>query len=281
MTKAAGSSQNSLLRFDRYMSRLLFGNSAGTYRLKYGNYLVRANRGGGITQDGSWENGYKKIGAILDPALVDRIVGRYQQLIDDPNVYIRRGNLVRVFKETGQEYNRIVRGVARHIPEINEIPRNPRVKAEIEAYFGSHFTPASSEAWRNWHLTEELERRGVLSNHWHHDSFRADTVKLYMLLHDTNLQHGPFHFLDADKSRKAVRASKDARIDKDVPDGVAAGDVHLLTGKKGDLLLINTIHCLHRAGNPQSGQQRDILEMRLQSSRGATGGAFDEATSEV
>jgi len=265
MARMRKQATHALIGLDMHLSRIISANTAGLYRLHYGNHIVQKNRAGNecIVRDGSWECGYKKLGNLLDAKLVNTIVEKYNSLIDDPHVFIRRANLTKAFMETGKEYNRILRPVGKYIPEINDIIANQTLKSEIESYFGTPFRALTSEAWRNWHVTPELERRGVLSNHWHHDSFRADTVKLYMLMHDTELRHGPFHFLDAQKSKQAVRASKTFRIDKEVPDGVSPSDVNRLTGKKGDLMLINTIHCLHRAGNPADGESRDILELRL------------------
>jgi len=116
-------------------------------------------------------------------------------------------------------------------------------------------------------MPDEYARRDLLSNHWHQDSFAADTVKVYLALHDITLAHGPFQFLSRADSRLALRAARSPRIDADVPSGVEPQSVHRFTGTKGAMLLVNTIHCLHKAGVPAPGVHRDLVEMRFTATR--------------
>jgi hypothetical protein len=256
-----------VLGLDRAVSRRLFRSNAGVYRYLAGERAVaRAARACGYARDGSFERGYKELGRIYEPALVDRLAAEFARLIETEGCYDRRGNQRRIFRDTGLEFNRILLDPARRIPALGELI-NDALAAHLRAYFGAEFRPIEVQGWRNYHMPPEYAADDLLSNHWHNDSFRSDIVKVYVALQDIDERHGPFHYVARPQTVAALAAAGFQRADADVPPGVRPGDVRRFTGPKGSALLVNTTHCLHRAGIPRPGERRDLLELRFQAAR--------------
>lgn len=53
------------------------------------------------------------------------------------------------------------------------------------------------------------------------------------------------------------------RCNDEIPSFVERDDIYQFTGKAGSALLVNTTHCLHKAGLPKNGLSRDLLELRF------------------
>jgi hypothetical protein len=253
-----------VLGVDRAASRRLFRSNAGVYRYLAGEWAVRrAARACGYPRDGSRELGYKELGLIYDPALIDAVAADFARLIESEGGYDRRGNQRQLYKETGLEFNRILLDPARRIPALGALI-SPALAGHLRAYFGAEFRPVEIQGWRNYHMPAQYAAQDLLSNHWHNDSFRSDIVKVYVALQDIDERHGPFHFVPRPQSMRALAADGFARADADTPPGVSPQEVRRFTGPKGSALLVNTTHCLHRAGIPRPGERRDLLELRFQ-----------------
>jgi hypothetical protein len=102
----------------------------------------------------------------------------------------------------------------------------------------------------------------VFSNYWHADPHTTDHVKLFVYLNDVTEDHGPFHTITTDES---VRVTRSYRRERDgIPNGYVedtVDDVNRFMGPRGSTALCNTQTNLHRAGIPDEGNHRDLLQM--------------------
>jgi hypothetical protein len=97
-----------------------------------------------------------------------------------------------------------------------------------------------------------------LSADWHQDRRPVNWLRIFILLHDTQVQHGPLNYIDQQSSYSLIKRGfrRGHIIDDSLPT-----PIHLLTGSIGDALIINTETCIHRAGVPVTGLARTVMEI--------------------
>lgn len=167
--------------------------------------------------------------------------------------------------EDGEYYSYIINDVNQSVPSVSHLV--PEVlQRTIEGYYGAYFEVAAVNIWRNYHVPDNvLGEMEVFSERWHCDHRQSTMFKLFYLVDDVNERQGPFHFQDKQRSRDIIRDGYKSRLiydlknlDIDDPDSVIG-----LTGNAGDVLLINTTECMHRAGVCAEGEYRDIIELQF------------------
>ena len=245
------------------MSRVTLASDAGMYRYLAGELSVRrARKQSGISSNGGWDHGFVMLGQICPQSTMKTIAKDFDNLMSADGAWIRRGKGNRVFLDHGVEVSRMLTNTAERMPSVLSLVSDA-LRASVNEYFGcpAEFTEVS--AWRNWHVPDELTSLDLLSDHWHQDSHRSDIVKVFVALSDITDDDGPFHFIDRKASRRAIQSGYRYSVADATALEVEPGEVKRLIGPAGTAAIVNTIHCLHRAGLPAKGRQRDIIELRF------------------
>lgn len=257
------SARSNWVIFDRLLSRTFIGSNAGLYRYVAGEAGVRfAQWKAGTKSNGGWERGYVLLGQFYPATLMNDIAADFDRLINTDGAYFRRGNQNRIHKETGTEFTRQLNDAPAQMPLARQLA-SEELKREVGSYFGTNCELVAIYAWRNSHVPKEYAHRDLLSDHWHQDSTTSDIVKVFVTLQDVSPKDGPFHFIPRPQSRRAMLDHRFQRVDAELPPGISFGDVHKLTGPIGTAAIVNTIHCLHKAGIPLKGHSRDMVEIRF------------------
>ena len=142
--------------------------------------------------------------------------------------------------EQSQEYS-LLNSITKHI---------------IKSYsseLGIDFNWIESNIYTNSFTSNETK----LSADWHMDRRPINWYRIFVLLHDTDPSHGPLHYLSRENSKCLIKS------------GFKRGDivdefkhpVRKFVGGISDSVLINAELCLHRAGIPNPGKYRSILEI--------------------
>ncbi|MFC7071960.1 phytanoyl-CoA dioxygenase family protein [Halovenus rubra] len=209
-------------------------------------------------------NGYTKIGNIYDEDVIDEVVSRYNNIIEnkehtksshsndpgDGNVYIRG------IDSPQEEY----------FPEAEQLVTE-KVKNILRNYYRSHIQIRNLRAYRTHHIPPELmESKEVYNNHWHCDGKTSDHIKLFVCLGETTEEDGPLHIMPKKYTREY--AKRNASFDRETdgaPNNVVEehGEPVKFTGVAGDVMLANTQTCLHRAGVPDEGRSRDLVQLYI------------------
>lgn len=264
---------------DKYtLSPALFSHHSGIVGVASGKWKIQQCR---RTSDvdlasGQYED-FKRdhwvdLGQPYDESLIEDIASKYR-------TYIEQEDHTTTLEYDGTVYNRTLRSYGdetydgfdfgEHIPEINELLRGDIAEA-MQTYYGSYFEPDYVQAYRNYHVPDEIVRETeVFSNYWHTDQEPIDFVKLFVTLSDVSEEHGPLHLTSRDDTRKIVNFSFN-RTEDGVSGGVIdekAGNLLRATGPTGSTFLANTNYLLHRAGVPEKGKHRDMLVIRLSPSQ--------------
>ena len=134
--------------------------------------------------------------------------------------------------------------------------------SEITRYLGNGYLYERPIAFRNFNMPDDLLNYDVYSNIWHQDSHDGNRLlKIFLLPHDVKNSDGPFHYLDEASVRKhwpLLRERWDWGKMKEIP---RFEEENILTGFKGDYLVIDTSRCTHRASIPEN--YRDIFQITL------------------
>ena len=149
-------------------------------------------------------------------------------------------------------------------PEVESLV-NEKVRKLVQGYYNSPFTVESLMVYRNYPVPEAvIKDTEVLSDRWHCDGRSPDVLKLFVALHDVEKEHGPLHFIPRDPTRD-ILSDGFVRSKSGVKDGVVRqkADPRLLTGPAGVGVLVNTNLLLHRAGVPDEGKTRDLVQIQF------------------
>lgn len=96
------------------------------------------------------------------------------------------------------------------------------------------------------------------NNYFHYDGNTCNFFKLFINLHDTFENQGPLNFFSKSDSKKFIKESNyTSRLNYNHINEI--NYLNINTGKKGDMLFVNTTNCLHRASVPEADKYRDML----------------------
>lgn len=131
-------------------------------------------------------------------------------------------------------------------------------KGIVENYFECDANLNQANIWRNFHIPASISDGDIeiFSNAFHQDLvFDQYNVQLFILLHDTDEEHGPFEYVNGDSTSEDMNFYRKRNRTK------AQNESIKLTGKRGDFMLFTTGFTLHRAGIPHKGFHRDIFSI--------------------
>lgn len=206
-------------------------------------------------------NGAFMVSGWLDPEVVARIGKRVLEL-------------ARTEGNHHSEYMTVLEGqhLAKNAPEIFEV-YNPKVRAFVEAYFGGPFLVNSTSFRLTRHVPDEVVKKGeVYSDHWHTDSGPTSVLAMFVLLKDLAPDGGPTAALEIPATKAVVRGGYTSRKDSgEILRQIEESPSKLeMVGPAGTLLFVNVARCLHRAGIPAPGHEREWLQFRLYPDSGPT-----------
>jgi hypothetical protein len=263
--------------------RLVFGNCAGI-----GNNIVAQRElrrfqqsATGAVRDESLvpeamqlaTDGFLFFNPGYDENLLRDIQRRYREVIEDPNCSIG--------PRDGRRTYRTLKEPMRHIPRLRELI-NERVERMLHAHYGCYFRIGHVRSWRNYHVPGIAQTEEVFSNSWHTDQCPVTSLRLFVYLSDqVTRDSGAFRFHSYPDSREVVR--NPGYLNRSLIVGRARklvedpSRVRYFEGKLGDACFCNVQLCLHRAGVPGPGADRDLAQFFiLPSDRPLSAGWADE-----
>jgi hypothetical protein len=150
-----------------------------------------------------------------------------------------------------------------NMPEVEDV-LNDDIIQTLEAYYGTNIQPTRVRMWRNYHVPSDIDSE-VFSDYWHVDENETDTVKLFVYLTDVTEDHGPFHVISLEDSKRIQKQSSQLKGEhRHVPNTIVeseAEEVFKFTGPRGSTAISRTTTNLHRAGHPNENERRDILQI--------------------
>lgn len=246
----------------RVLGQLFFGNNAGVINNLQGKTMIRKNALLSSEIEANWDKGelLRKRGHLrlgtpyYDEDVMTPIQNKYSQLIED--AHIRS-------EYKGDVYSRAIIKAYNKIPELENLITE-EISQIIQGYYGSHFHVKNLMCWRNYHVPSSvLEEVEIFSNRWHADFRPTSWLKLFINLSDVSGEDGPFHLQPRGRTADLVRGRFKDRDDYGYPNEVIEDPDNIVraTGPIGSAVFANTAQCLHRAGIPEPGHHRDIIQL--------------------
>jgi hypothetical protein len=116
--------------------------------------------------------------------------------------------------------------------------------------------------WRNYSTSNPT----LFSGDWHFDRRPTNLLRLFVLLEDVSHNQGPFRYYPKKDSKRITRKGF-LREDKKWQTTLNAEDkkrkIGEFIGLKGDGVIVDTQHLLHRAGVPEQGNTRDMMQILI------------------
>ena len=133
---------------------------------------------------------------------------------------------------------------------------------DIENYLGKGFCYEQPIIFRNFNFPQEFAGYDIYSNVWHQDSFDGNKLlKIFVLMDKVTDTDGPFYYMDLDAVKLHWKNLRERWSFKSFVNVEQIPEQTILTGVKGDYLIIDTSRCMHRASIPS--KHRDMLQITL------------------
>lgn len=239
---------------DHFMSKKMYGNASGFLS----NFVGRKK----LTKDNLKpskfrDNGYDALGIPYENDLIEKIVSKYNKLITDDKYALKRFN-------NDEVYRIELKNASKVIPELGGLI-NKKITTLLEDYYGSHFAVKVVSCWRNYNIKEDYikgTKKEFFSSRWHCDRLSVEKAKLFVNLTDVTEKDGPLHLQPRPRTKELIKMGFGSREDYKLSQDILEDPKHVIkaVGPKGSAIFANTSFCFHRAGIPEPGHYRDIVE---------------------
>ncbi|MFL2601046.1 MAG: hypothetical protein ACJ0PU_02810 [Flavobacteriaceae bacterium] len=137
---------------------------------------------------------------------------------------------------------------------------------QIEMALGSEGVLRSCSVYRNIHVPKKERKKEIFSEAWHRDTIGVTNVQMFILLHNTVLDHGPFRYVNSEDMRKVIKTYPELENPKNrsVSKEINENYVNYFLGSRGDFLLVNTFTNFHSATIPKIGFKRDMVSIAFE-----------------
>lgn len=252
--------------FDKIAGRLLFKNTAGLKNNLEGKKLESKIKKRSIDPQhidpsviNLTENGYANLGKPFNDSTIKQIVERYNKMIDDDKFsYVRS-------QYDGQVYSRAINRAHRHFPEFKNLMTEDLIKM-IEQYYRGNFQIIDVTMWRIYPVPQEVSsKKEIYGSYWHCDGDNTIITTMFVNMTDTTEKDGPLHLIPIKRTKELIKMGYKSRHDYNLSQEVIEDKKYLIkhTGSPGSTAWVSTHYCLHRAGIPEEGHYRDMLQLRF------------------
>lgn len=247
------------MKIDRRLGRAIYQNAANFRANMGGNIaLKKAQNGRGpqlSTESSPDVTEIKQLGVPYDEETINKVKQQYDEVIEDEahSWAIKHNGDVYSYRLDSPDFD-----FAEHMPAFADLLNEEVVNAVQESY-GTYFKPVRVTAYRNFHVPKEVRESDVYSDRYHTDAHTIDHLKLFVYLDETNEADGPFHVIPTEESSDLVQ--QEFFKHKGDIDAVEAHTPPIkFTGPAGSAALVNVSLQEHRAGIPEPGHTRDIIQ---------------------
>ena len=242
---------------DRWLCHKLLGHGAGIKHVTKGRlekmYAKKVTRPRSEEARALGKHGFIGLGKIYSDKLVQNIRDEIEAAFQDEEKHGKPNDWMRTlfFPTKNAPSTRAL--ITKDIIDI------------VEEHYQTHARVSTIICKRNIGPPEGVDTRNLFSNNWHFDYASTSIIKLFVCISDITEQDGPFHIYPTPQTRNLVRMGYKTR------ENYAGASLHIenyknlqrLTGPGGTAALCNTEVNLHKAGVPEHGHHRDIIQFQF------------------
>jgi len=208
------------------------------------------------------ENGFTSFPSQYDESLIKNLQKKYQILMNDDNYSFTHS------KSEKHDFGRMIRDPSIVFPEISQLITKD-VLALVSRYYNTNFTISNIQCARNYHVPIEIRKDfETFSNFWHQDKDPISQCKYFVYLSDVTEEDGPFHVLTKKRTKELINSGFGNRDENKISQKVLEDSQYLtkMMGPAGTSFFGCPPLCLHRAGDPEKGHFRDLIQFTFKSS---------------
>lgn len=205
------------------------------------------------------ENGFVNLGTPFDALLFKQICDKYNGMIEDDKFSIIRSQY------NGKVYSRTINRAHKLFPELKNLITQNLIKM-VEQYYNSNFQIVDVTMWRTYHVpTEVSSEKEIYGSNWHCDGDNTTITTVFINMTNVTEKDGPLHVVSSIRTKELIKMGYKTRHNYGIPVESIEDPKYLLrhTGQSGSTMWVNTQYCLHRAGVPENGHYRDMLQLRF------------------
>jgi len=203
------------------------------------------------------KHGFTKYQNTYEKPMIDDLSKKYDKLIENDQTSFP------IAGYKGKVYSRAIRNPEKCFPEITKLITKDIVDF-VSDYYSTDYKIKYIYCGRNYSVPEEIKKEHeMFSNFWHMDRSNSSELKFFIYLSDVTDKDGPFRIQSKIQTKELVKSGYGNRDHYDLPLDVLENSefVNKMTGPKGTTMFGNVTTCLHRAGIPDEGHYRDMVQI--------------------
>lgn len=208
------------------------------------------------------KNGFTSFPSQYDESLIKNLQKKYQILMNDDNHSFTHS------KSKEYDFGRMIRDPSIIFPEISQLITKD-VLALVGEYYNTNFIISNIQCARNYPVPIEIRKEfETFSNFWHQDKDPVSQCKYFVYLSDVSEADGPFNVLTKKRTKELINSGFGNRDNNKISQEILEDPINLtkMMGPAGTSFFGCPPLCLHRAGDPEKGHFRDMVQFTFKSS---------------
>ncbi len=211
-------------------------------------------------------NGFAVVHPDFPAGTFERVRDQYRAMIADDA--FSRWNGIGKHRQS----SRAIQNPRRALAGVDALV-TPKLRRTLEAHYRGYFEVITVQAWRTSPVGGLSDETSVeaYSNQWHNDRYPTSWVRLFVYLSDgVTKETGAFRCHRIGSTQEICRTGQYLQRSRILPRAKRLLEdesrIAYFEGDAGASCLANAQLCLHRAGVPRAGYDRDILALTFRPS---------------
>ena len=250
-------------------SRSIFGNNAGFINNLHGRSLRNNN----LKNDGPQEkafklnqNGFVNVSLASQETTIETLASDIDEIFSNPKQHLDK--IVNAGGKNFEDNHVVLKNPLKIFPDIGKL-FTEEILDLLNGYYRNGAKIKHVRVWRNYGADVDSESANLFSNQWHNDQFDTSRIKLFVYLSPVvDEKTGATQMMNKSNSQKIMRSFGYFRRSWVLPHTKKLMEnksfKEILKGKRGDAFFLNATELLHRAGVPNLGHHRDIIQIEFE-----------------
>ena len=247
-------------KVDEGAGKRIFSNTTGVVNSLNGRHLIVNSINSKMERDEPElfhlvKHGYTKHENSYDKNMIEELSKKYDELVENEDTSFA------VAGDKGRVFGKGILNPEKNFPEISKLITKDVIEF-LSKYYKGGFKVKNIFCGRNYNVPEELSKTERFSNFWHNDNDEVSQLKFFVYMSDVTEEDGPFRVQSKIRTKELIKMGFGNRDHYDIPMEVLEDPkyVDMFTGPKGTTMFGNVTTCLHRAGIPEKGHYRDMIQ---------------------
>jgi hypothetical protein len=249
-------------KVDEGAGKKIFGNTSGVVKSMSGRSKLDNSINSELKENNPElfhlkKHGFTKYENSYDELMISEIGEKFNKLIEDKKTSFPTSGY------EGKIYQRAIKDPEKCFPEITKLITQD-VREFVAGYYKTSYKIKYILCVKNYSVPKEIqEKNEMFSNHWHMDKHNASWLKFFVYLSDVSEKDGPFHIQSKHRTKELVKMGYGNRDHYDLSLDILENPefVNVMTGPNGTTMFGDVATCLHRAGIPEEGHYRNMVQI--------------------